>query len=174
MTNFARLATVAATLASVAVVATPTLAAPVGATTPATAKAQIVRPLTLTAKQNLDFGTIVLTAVTGATSVAVATSGAVTCGAGLTCSGTPKQAIYNVAGTNNQVVKIFSATSNLVNANDSTTIVFTPALPTGAAVTLTNSGAPGTDFNVGGSIAIATTTTDGVYTGNMNVTVDYN
>lgn len=173
MTNFARLTTAVA-VASLALVATPSLAAPVGASTPATAKAQIVKPLTLTAKQNLDFGTIVLTAVTGATSVSINTAGALTCGGGLTCSGAPKQAIYNVTGTNNQVVKMYSATSSLVNAADGTTLVFTPALPSGAQVTLTNSGAPGTDFNVGGSITLGTTTTDGVYNGNMNVTVDYN
>lgn len=172
MTNFARLLTAAA-VASLSFAATPSLAA-TGATTPATAKAQIVKPLTLTAKQNLDFGTIVLSAVTGATSVSISTAGVVTCGAGLTCSGTPKQAIYNVTGTNNQVVKMYAAASNLTNAADATTVVFTPALPTGAAVTLTSSGSPGNDFNVGGSIALGTTTTDGVYTGNMNVTVDYN
>ena len=172
MIKFARSLTAVA-VATAALAASPAFAA-TGATTPATAKAQIVKPLTLTAKQNLDFGTIVLASVTGATSVSISTAGAVVCGTGLTCSGTPKPAIYNVTGTNNQVVKMYSAASNLTNAADGTTIVFTPALPTGAAVTLTSSGSPGNDFNVGGSIALGTTTTDGVYTGNMNVTVDYN
>ena len=39
--------------------------------------------------------------------------------------------------------------------------------------TLTNSGAPGTNFNVGGQITILPTTAEGVYSGNMDVTVDY-
>ena len=38
---------------------------------------------------------------------------------------------------------------------------------------LTNSGAPGDDFNVGGSITFADTVTDGVYTGTFAVTADY-
>ena len=171
MTNFARLLTAAAVTATT-LAATPALAAAVGASTPATAKAQIVKPLTLTAKQNLDFGTIVLANVTAATSVAVSSAGAVTCGTGLTCAGAPKPAIYNVAGTKSQLIHIYSAATNLTNAADSTTIVFTPSVP--ATVTLSNSGSPGDDFNVGGSIAIGTTTTDGVYSGNINVTVDYN
>ena len=46
--------------------------------------------------------------------------------------------------------------------------------PLGAAsVTLTNAGSPGIDFNIGGSIVIGTATTDGVYSGTVNVQVDY-
>ena len=43
-----------------------------------------------------------------------------------------------------------------------------------ASVTLANSGAPGDDFAIGGSIDIAPTTVDGVYTGTVDVKVDYN
>jgi hypothetical protein len=98
--------------------------------------------------------------------------GVVTCGSGgLTCSGTPVSASYGVQGTNNQVVQIFAVASPLTNANDLTTLSFTPNAP--ATVTMTNAGAPGTPFNVGGSIIITPSTTDGVYTGDINVTVDY-
>ena len=48
---------------------------------------------------------------------------------------------------------------------------FTPTAP--ASVTLVNSGNPGRDFNVGGSITIPSTATDGVYSGVIEVTVDY-
>ena len=41
-----------------------------------------------------------------------------------------------------------------------------------ATITLTNSGQPGTDFNIGGSIAIPSTA-DGNYVGNIEVTADY-
>lgn len=170
MTNFARLLTAAAVVSAFA--ATSATAAPVGASTPATAKAQIVKPLTLTKVQDLDFGTILLPVVPAAATVTVSSAGVATCTGGTTCAGSPKQAIFNLTGTNNQVVRIFSAATNLTNANDSTTIVFTPAPP--ATVTMPNSGNTGANFNVGGAIAITTTTTDGVYTGNMNVTVDYN
>ena len=50
-------------------------------------------------------------------------------------------------------------------------LAFSPNAP--ATVTLTNSGAPGTNFNVGGSISIAPATVDGLYVGNIEVTVDY-
>jgi len=153
---------------AVALSATPALAA-TGATTPATARAQIVKPLVLTSSQNIDFGTILLTNVTGANAVSISQAGAIVCGAGLTCAATGKQAIFNVAGSNNQVVKINTTAANI--SNGTTNLLFTPSAP--ATVTLTNSGAPGTDFNVGGSFSIDTATTDGVYTGNLNVTVDY-
>jgi len=38
---------------------------------------------------------------------------------------------------------------------------------------LVNSGMPGLNFNVGGSIAIPSTATEGDYNGVMDVTVDY-
>lgn len=171
MTNFARSLTTATVLAA-AFAASPALAA-TGAATPATATAQVVKPLLLSAKQNLDFGTIVVstTSVTG--TVTMTTAGVVTCTTGLTCSGSPKPAIFNVQGSNNQVVKMYSAASTLT-APGGATLTFTPTLPSGSQLTLVNSGAPGSDFNVGGSIAIAANQADGIYSGNINVTVDYN
>ena len=78
---------------------------------------------------------------------------------------------YNVRGTNNQVVNIIKNTSTLTGSNGGT-LTLTPVGQ--ANVTLTNSGAPGADFNVGGSIVIGAATVDGLYVGNINVTVDYN
>lgn len=167
--NFARILTAAAVSAA-ALAATPASAAPVSATTPATARAQIVKPLVLTSTQNIDFGTILLTNVTGANAVSITQAGVITCGAGLTCPATGKQAIFNVTGSNAQVVKVITAAANI--SNGVTNLSFTPSAP--ATVTLTNSGAPGTNFSVGGSFNIDTATTDGVYVGNLNVTVDYN
>ena len=173
MTKFLHKATFAAAVAAVALTSAPAVAAPVGASTPATARARIVRPLALTATRNLNFGDIVLgTVAAGGETVSMTQAGVVTCGSGgLTCLGTPVSAAFNVQGTNNQVVQIFAVATPLTNANDATTLSFTPNAP--ASVTLTNSGAPGTPFNVGGSIIVTPTTTDGVYSGNMNVTVDY-
>lgn len=167
--NFARILAATAVVTAAALTVTPALAAPVSATTPATARAQIVKPLVLTATQSIDFGTILLTAVTASTAVSISQAGAITCGTGLTCSATGKQAIFNVAGSNNQTVKIATTAANITNGT--TNLLFTPNAP--ATVLLTNSGAPGNNFNVGGSFAIDTATTDGVYTGNLIVTVDY-
>ena len=167
--NFARILAATAVVTAAALTVTPALAAPVSATTPATARAQIVKPLVLTATQSIDFGTILLTAVTASTAVSISQAGAITCGTGLTCSATGKQAIFNVAGSNNQTVKIATTAANITNGT--TNLLFTPSAP--ATVLLTNSGAPGSNFNVGGSFAIDTATTDGVYSGNLIVTVDY-
>ena len=173
MTKLLRMTALAASVAATAIAATPAVAAPVGAATPATARARIVKPLVLTRVANLDFGTITLgTVAAGGETVSMSQLGVVTCGSGgLTCSGTPVAAQYNVTGTTNQVVQIFAVASSLTNANDGSTLSFTPNAP--ATATMPNSGTSGVNFNVGGSITIVPATTDGVYTGNINVTVDY-
>ena len=63
-----------------------------------------------------------------------------------------------------------AAASNF--SNGVTTLQITPSAA--AFVTMPNSGNTGLDFNVGASFPITTTTTEGVYTGNLTVTVDYN
>ena len=133
-------------------------------------KAKLIKPLVLSVKQDLDFGQIVLAGLAGTRIVSISQSGVLTCGAGLTCSGAARQAIFNLAGSNGQVVRISTAPSNLTNGSGGT-IMFTPSAP--ASVTLTNSGSPGLNFNIGGSIVIGAATTDGVYSGTVNVQVDY-
>ena len=133
------------------------------------ANANIVKALTFVSKQDLDFGTI-MPAATGTTTVSMSMAGAITCPAAATCTGTVRPAIFNVQGSNKGVVQIFIAQSNLVTSANGSTIRFTPTAP--ATITLTNSGQPGTDFNIGGSIAIPSTA-DGIYIGNIEVTADY-
>jgi len=140
------------------------------ASTTIQANAKVVKPLTLAGKQNLDFGTITLSGSTGTYTVAISQAGSITCPSGATCAGTARPAILNVQGSNAQVVRITVANTNLVNSVDGSTIPFTPDAP--PTITLTNSGAPGRDFNVGGSIAVPSTA-DGTYSGNVEVTVDY-
>ena len=165
---------VAAGGAALALTATPVAAAPVAASTPATANARIYRPLVLRADRNLDFGTIVMgTVAAGGENVTLTAAGGFTCGAGnLTCSGTPVTAQYNVQGSNNAVVRILVGASTLSNGLGGT-VAFAPLAPVPASVTMTNSGAPGTNFNVGGQLTIVPATAEGVYSGNMDVTVDY-
>ena len=157
-------------LLAVAVLAAVPAAAAQAATVMAKVNVKVLKPLTFSSKQDLDFGQIILGG-TGTKTVSVSSTGVLTCAAGFTCSGATRQAIFNVTGSNGEVVRIFAAPSDLVNATGGGTIRFTPVAP--ASVTLVNSGNPGLDFNVGGSIAIPSTATDGIYTGVMNVTVDY-
>ena len=170
MTKFVKIAALAATVLT----ATPALAAPVASTTPPSATARIIRPLSLTSTGSLNFGTIVLNGVTANRTVALSSANVLDCGAGtaeLQCSGVTSVPTYNVRGTNNQVVTVIKTASPLTNAQDGSTLSMTPS--GAASVTLTNSGAPGFDFNIGGSIVIGTATTDGVYSGTVNVQVDY-
>jgi hypothetical protein len=165
MIKFVRLAA----LAAVATVATPAIAAPIPATPVAKARVNIVKPLTLAATRDLHFGTIV---VTGDDSVSISQAGTVTCGAAanVTCDTTGAQsAQFHVTGSNNQLVKINVAGSNLVNG--AATLAFTPSAPVN--LTLPNSGAAGADFNVGGTVAVLASSPGGLYVGDINVTVEY-
>ena len=164
-----------AAIAALVLTATPALAAPVGPNRNATATARIIKPLVLTWEQDLDLGTIMLSgpgAWTGA-AVGLTHDGIFSCtDANVTCSGAVQTARYNVAGTQGQVVNITAPNVTLVNQNDNTqTLLMTVSSP--GSVTLANSGVPGSDFNLGGSISVDSDTLDGVYLGTFNVTVDY-
>ena len=103
--------------------------------------------------------------------VSMSQAGAVTCGGGtnLTCSGSPQPAKYHLVGTNNAIVTISSPGFNLTGPG---TLAFSPNAP--ATVNLGAAGATtGMDFAIGGSITLASTTPDGVYSGTFNVTADY-
>ena len=169
MNKFAKIAAVAAA----ALASTPAIAAPVGVTgAPPSATARIIRPLTLTATGSLNFGTIVMNNVTANQVISLSNANALTCGDAVqvVCSGTTSIPTYNVRGTNNQVVTIIKTASSLTGSNGGSLTL----TPTGnPSVTLTSSGSPGDDFTIGGDITITPTTADGVYTGTVNVTVDY-
>lgn len=171
MTRFARILTTAVATAAATFAATPALAA-TSAVTAATASAQLVKPLVLKATVNMDFGTVLLTSlVAGSTyTVNLSSAGTLTCTTGLTCSATGKPATFNVQGSNNQLVHIYTVASNFTSGAN--TIQITPSAQ--STVTLTSSGVPGDNFNVGASFPITSTTVEGIYTGNLNVTVDYN
>src|SRR5688572_18807670 len=167
MNKFAKLAVVtAAALAS-----TPAIAAPVGVTpgSEPVARARIIKPLTLSAVGTLNFGDIVIPAggVTADRLIRLnATTGVIAaadCGGGsaeVVCSGVTSVPTYTVTGTQGQQVNVTKTASDLTNQNDGTTLQMTP---TGIDdLVLTNSGAPGDPFTIGGDITITSTTTDGL------------
>lgn len=170
MNKFAKIAAVAAA----ALATTPALAAPVGVTGPGgppTANARIIRPLTLSATGTLDFGTIVLNGITATRTVTLNDDASITCDAELVCDPTGLVPTYNVRGTQGQQVNIIKNTSTL-NGSNGGSLTLTPVGD--ANFVLANSGVPGHDFTIGGSIDIDPTTVDGVYTGTVDVQVDYN
>ena len=98
-------------------------------------------------------------------------AGTLTCTAAtLVCAASGTPAEFTVTGTNNRVVQINASNSTISNGTD--TLNFTVNAP--ATVTLPNSGVGnGTNFKVGGSIGVFETSTPGLYSGDMNVTVQY-
>ena len=168
MTKFLKIAA----LGAAALAATPAIAAPVGVTgAPPSASARIIRPLTLTATGSLDFGTIVLNGITADRTVTLNDDATITCATELVCAATGSVPTYNVRGTQGQTVNIIKNDSTLTGSNGGTLTL----TPVGAAsVLMSNSGSPGEDFTIGGSITIGTGTADGVYTGTVDVEVDYN
>lgn len=165
MKNFARLA---ALTAAATIVASPAAAQVAPTNGPAEARATIVKPLTLTRVAHLDFGSIV---VWGDGTVSMSQAGALSCTAAtLVCAAGGTPAEFQVTGSNNRVVQINASNSTITNGTD--TLNFTVNAP--ATVTLPNSGVGnGINFTVGGSIDVFETTSPGLYSGNMNVTVQY-
>ena len=154
--------------------AAPALAAPVSVTAPVEVRAKVVRPLMLSSTGSLNFGTIILNGLTASRTVSLTTTNIRNCGGGtaeLVCSGATSVPTYTVRGTNNQTVTIIKTATNLVNAANGATLSMTLAGP--ATITITNSGANGANFTIGASITIAPTTSDGLYSGSVNVQVDY-
>lgn len=168
MTKFVKIAALAATVLA----ATPALAAPVGVTgAPPSASARIIKPLTLTATGSLDFGTIVMNGVTANRTVTLNADTTITCASELVCAANGAVPTYNVRGTQGQTVNIIKTASTLTGSNGGS-LTLTPVGQ--ASVLLTNSGSPGENFAIGGSIVIGAATVDGVYTGTVDVQVDYN
>jgi len=166
---------IAATTLAAITAATPAAAQVVSSNPRATASARLIKPLTLTAVQNLNFGTIVMGTLTGDDVVSISSAGVVACGTStnLACSGSPQAAQFRITGTQGQVVVVSSsAASFALTGSNGGSLAFVPSLPA-VPITLGNSGAPGNSFNVGGSITIGTATLDGVYSGQIDVQVAY-
>ena len=174
MAKCLRTMALAASVSAAALTASPALA--VGPTNQnANAGAKIVKPLTLNWVQDLDLGTIVLNTATtwsGAT-VGISQAGVFNCDGGssakVTCANSTKPAQYKITGTNNQVVRV-TAPNVTLNGPSGTLLLMVDSPGT---VNLGNSGNSGFTFGLGGSISLNSTTPDGTYSGQFNVTVDY-
>jgi hypothetical protein len=163
-----------ATIAAIAAATAAAFGASASAATiNAQAKAKVVKPLTIQSVQDLDLGSILLgTGTWSGATVHLAQSGALTCPAPLTCSGATQVAMYNVAGSKGQTVTIDVPGVTMVNqSNPAMTLTLVPDNP--VTIVLSNSGKSGTNFSIGGSITLDSTTADGTYVGTFNVTADY-
>ncbi len=136
------------------------------ATASATAKAKILRQVTLTNTTDLQFGTIVSSPT--ASTVIVSTAGVRTCGTSLVCSGASTAAGFAVTGTSGQVVTV--SVPATVTLSSGTNSMLSTLNASAATLTLAaNAGA----FSVGGILAVGADQADGDYAGTFNVTADY-
>ena len=173
MSKFLRMTSLVATVAGLALAATPALAVP--ATDDADATVEIRKGLTLDGAQDLDLGIVVLSgAAPFSADVSIDRDGTFDCDGNsgdVTCSGSTQEARYDVTGSAGYVVDIDSdpAGVTLDNGNGDQ---LTLAADHDDTVTLDATGAY--NFGVGGSITVTDTTPDGVYTGEFSVTAEYN
>lgn len=138
-----------------------------------TAKAKVLKQITVTKNSDLDFGTVL--AGTAGT-VAINANGARTC-TGVQCitttGNTGTSASFTVTGTNNQVVTVTTPQTPLTLSNGAGGTMSASITPV-SAFNLGNSGSTGTNFGVGGTLTVSATQADGVYTSpSFDVTVDY-
>lgn len=144
------------------------------ATVMAQVSASNVKPLLLTKLTDLDLGSVTLgPGVWSNATISLSQGGVLSCAnANVTCSGTTAVASYNVQGSKQSPVQISAPNVTLVNQSDSTqTLTLVTDAP--ASLVLANSGFPGSNFSIGGSVTISSTTAAGTYAGTFNVTVDY-
>jgi spore coat protein U-like protein len=166
-------AALAATLAT-ALFASPAFAAAAAATAPFTAKATIVKPLTLKNLTDLDFGTTTMNPTLTSATVSVSSAGgAAVCSnpTMLTCSG-GKRADFTLTGVAGQTVTISlpAPTGVLTHTNGTNTVSY--SLDPVSNVTLDTTTGAGA-FAIGGKITIAGTTLDGDYAADIDVDANY-
>jgi hypothetical protein len=164
MKYFVRMAALAA---AATIIATPASAQ----SGPANATARIIKPLTLTANRNLDFGDVIVWDA-GDITVASDNAAAITCDATLECDDNGVSAQYTITGTNGHTIQVNTASSTLTNQGPgSGSLTFNPASVPDQP--LGNSGRSGVSFYVGGTISIPQGAEAGTYVGDMDVTVEY-
>ena len=144
------------------------------ATVTASVTAANVKPLVLTKVQDMNLGSVTLgPGVWNNATVSISQAGVLSCSnANVTCSGATQVAQYNVQGSKQNTVFISAPNVTLVNQSDPTqTLTLVTNAP--SSVALANDGFPGSNFSIGGSVSISSTTASGTYVGTFNVTVNY-
>ena len=168
--NFGKILIAGALAAS----AVPAAAAPVAAPTPATGRALLLVPLTLTKVDDLDFGTIVTSAAPGVVVIDPA-SGARTMFGGVTAvtSDPGQRARFAGAGTPNQAVVVTVTPPLQLTSSAGDTIPVLALTTEGGAVHMIDATTRAFLFGVGGIIQVNANQPEGVYSANFTVTANY-
>jgi Domain of unknown function (DUF4402) len=162
--------------AALAAAAVPAAAAPVDADQDADARALILMPLTLTKIEDLDFGAVVPSPVSGFVSIN-ATTGARTTGGGVTGvpSAVGQRAYFAGAGSANQLVFVsVTPPAELVSTSDPSDTIMVLAMPLqGSALKTIHPVTRSFFFGVGGIIMIGANQPEGIYEATFDVTASY-
>lgn len=173
-----RLKIIFAALAATTAFASPAFAQVVTASATAEARGLVLQPLTLTRVDDLDFGTVIASAVAGSVSIDADTGGRSVAGG---VSGVPtapgNRALFAGAGTAGQLVDLTlspPAGNVLVSGANSLTVT-SMDLDLGGGLTQTRTiDATGAFFvGVGGAFAIAASQPNGLYAANFDLTANY-
>ena len=168
-----RLLTLIAASAALAV-ATPAAAAPVAASPPAQAEALILIPLTLNKLQDLYFGTIIPSGLSGVVTVpADGTAPFASGGVTLVTSDPGYRARFAGAGSANQLV-VVSATNPVQPAQMAwaTTVTVLALTLDGPPVRMIDA-TRAFSFNVGGILLVNANQPEGIYQSDFDVTANY-
>ncbi len=142
------------------------------ATVGASADATIVRPLTLTKTEDLDFGTVAAGAFPGTVVVNPATGARTVTGGVTAAGGTPRRAEFVGQAAIGLLALVSIGPSPVLDNGSGSTMGTALAVEGGTGIRVL----PGTGiqtFRVGGTLAVGALQPGGLYTGQFTFTVNY-
>jgi hypothetical protein len=146
------------------------------ANTSASGSATIIRPITISKTADLQFGRVVLPSSGSATVTIANTADSISTGTAVALSGiTTSRGKFTISGESAQAINITVGTLSMSGPSASTlAVTLSPDQVSGAALSGATIGSAGSlTLNVGGSFALPSTQTTGVYTGTFTVNVGY-
>lgn len=136
-----------------------------------TAKAKILKPMTVEKTTDLNFGTVIVNGA-GSVSVPADAAGVAACGTNLTCqTGTSSSGRFTVSGTKNEDFLVTMPTTVSMTGPGTAIAVALVNNATANKAKLSNSGSY--TLNVGGSFSVPADQVGGDYTGTYTVAVSY-
>lgn len=166
-----------AALAASVAVASPAFAQSVTASAQAEARGLVLQPLTLTRVDDLDFGTVISTAVAGDVTIDEDDGSRVVTGGVLPGPATGNRALFAGAGTIGQQVDLTLAppVGNLLFSGGNSINISNFTLDGGVGLTDTRTiDATGTfEVGVGGTFDIAANQANGLYAADFDLTAEY-
>jgi hypothetical protein len=164
----------AALAASVISVAAFGATAANAASATATAKAKIVRAVSISNSNALDFGTIARPASgTSTIDVSAASTAVRTCGSGALCYGTVSAADFVIGASAGETVAVTVPATVSLNGPSGSTALDATLAASFSGTTIAMGTATSQTIYVGGSLDVPSTATEGLYSNTFDVTANY-